>query len=140
MGNVLTFDVDIKSKGDLEFFDYLVGANQTIWKGSFVMIDPSTGLLIVGADTASCIPVGIADERCISTTAGVKECRVASGGAFLLTTGTLTQTVVGTALYIVDSGSVDVIAHTTNDLKVGRVQYWVDATHSWVFIPPNGTP
>jgi len=131
----------IQSKGNLTRIEYLVGANQTIYRGALVMIDPSTGLLIVGADTASCIPVGIADEQVISTTAGIDKCAVLSGGLFLLTTATLTQiNGCGTAVYLQDSGTVALIAVTTNDLKVGRVAYWVDATHSWVYIQPGGTP
>lgn len=139
MANVLTKDTDIRNKGVTTYIDYLVDASQTIYKGAIVMIESTTGLLVVGADTASAIPVGIADEQVISTTAGVKKCRVASGGLFLLTTGTLTQ-ITGTTktMYVVDSGSVDLVAVTSNDIKLGRCAIWVDSTHSWVYIPPAG--
>lgn len=139
MANVLTKDTDIKNKGVQFYTDYLVDASQTIYKGAIVMIESTTGLLVVGADTASAIPVGIADEAVTSTTAGVKKCRVASGGLFYLVTGTLTQITGSTkTMCVVDTGSVDLASVTTNDIKLGRVVYWLDGTHSWVYIPPFG--
>lgn len=145
MSPALAKDTDIRNKRALTFIAYLVGANQAIYKGAHVMLDPSTGYLVVGADTASCIYAGIADEDVVSTTAGVKRCRVASGGLFLLNTSTtgvaFTQiTAPGTAVYLLDTGTVAFIAETVNDLKVGRVAYWVDATHSWVRLQRGGTP
>lgn len=135
----LAKDTDIKNK-DVKFYtDYLVAANQTIYKGALVSILPASGLLVVGANTATHLNVGIADESVVSTTAGVTKCRVASGGIFLLTTGTLTQVTAWTdTLFVLDSGTVDVVGNATNSIKVGRAVFWVDATHSWVYIPPFG--
>jgi hypothetical protein len=134
----LAKDTDVLRKGYPTLINYLVGANQTIYKGAIVMIDPATGYLIVGADTASCISVGIADEQVVSTTAGVKTCRVASGALFLLPTATIAITDVPDTLCVADSGSLALASVTTNDLKLGRVVYMVDTTHVWVWIPVTG--
>lgn len=135
----LSADTDIRTKGQLTYTDYLVDASQTIYKGALVMIAHTTGLLVVGANTAGEFCVGIADENVVSTTAGVKKCRVASGGQFLLTTGTLTQiTAFATVVFVLDSGTVDLVGNATNSVKAGKVVFWVDATHSWVEILPGG--
>jgi hypothetical protein len=134
----LAKDTDILTKGYPTLIDYLVGASQTIYKGAIVMLDPATGLLIVGADTASCIPVGIADEQVVSTTAGVKKCRVASGALFRLPTATIAQTDVPDTLCVADSGSLALASVTTNDLKLGRIVYMESTTVVWVWIPVTG--
>lgn len=135
----LAKDTDIKNKNVTFYTSYLVAASQTIYKGALVSILPASGLLVVGANTATHICVGVADESVVSTTAGVKTCRVASGGMFLLTTGTLDQiTAFSTTLFVLDSGTVDLVANATQSIKAGRCVFWVDGTHSWVYIPPFG--
>ena len=140
MTPALVADRDVVVKCSPVYTSYLVAANQRIYKGSHVMIDPSTGYLVVGPDTASCIYCGVADENITSTTAGVKKCKVQSGGPFLMNTEPLSQQSCGSAVYLLDSGTVALISTTTNDLKVGRVFFWVDATHSWANIQSGGTP
>lgn len=132
----LAKDTDIRGKNVSSFISYLVAATQTIYKGALVSVKPASGLLVVGANTTSDICVGVADEAVTSTTAGVKTCKVRSGGLFYLTTDTQAQTDTGSTVYVNDSGQVSTT--TGNAVKAGRLVIWVDATHSWIWIPPFG--
>ena len=105
--------------------EFLVKSGSQIYAGALVMLD-SNGLLIPGADTASCKFAGVALENVLGD--GVKTCRVRVEGAFEVTTSGLTQAAVGQLAYLVDDTTVALAAITTNDICCGRIVKFFSAT------------
>ena len=104
----------------------------TIYEGSLVMLTSATGLALPGADTASCVFVGIATETVTSAAAGAT-INVKFGHEELSAAATLVG-VHGAAVVISDSDSVTTAALGTNDVKVGDLIQAVSTTAGWVRI------
>lgn len=114
------------------------GGAQTIYKNSHVMNDAS-GYLVSGADTAGCVYRGVALEKKViasTETDGTTECRVSRIGCwpFAFGAGSLAVTDIGTAVFITDDNTVDVIGTTTNDVPCGMIVGRVDADTALVDI------
>ena len=129
----LTADKDLQRKeGKLESF--LVEDNVHIYKGAIVALN-AAGYLIPAADAANNTVAGLAYERCDNTltghTQGGKSCRVLIGGVALLMASSITQAMVGEAMYVVDDATVDDVVGT-NGIKAGVLLDYVSATSGWV--------
>jgi predicted RecA/RadA family phage recombinase len=111
--------------------EFLVKTNSQIYAGALVMLDVN-GLLIPGADTASCVFAGVAQENVLGD--GTKTCRVRTEGVFTVATAGLTQAVVGVKAYLVDDTTVALAATTTNDILVGRITKFISASQVQVKI------
>jgi hypothetical protein len=105
--------------------EFLVKSGSQIFAGAFVMLD-TDGLLIPGADTASCTFAGVAMENVLGD--GAKTCRVRTEGTFTVATSGLTQAAVGVKAYLADDTTVALAATTTNDVLVGRITKFISAT------------
>jgi hypothetical protein len=136
----LTADRNTSSKEAPVLKSYPVKDNVKIYKGGFVCID-STGYAIPGADASGSICVGIAAAQADNTvtghTAGGINVLVESGRSFLMGGSSLTQAMVGSAVYITDSQTVQGTV-PTNGTKAGRLVEYVSASSGWVFIPFGG--
>ena len=119
------------------FRNYPIKASTTLYVGALVAID-ATGFAVNGADTAGLIHVGIAQNNGHSLdnsggSSGDLNVSVDNSSDFLIEFGgTATQADVGVLAYAVNNDSVDLVGVTTNDILVGRIVEFVDATHVWV--------
>ena len=135
----LAADANRKTRGNAgRQTGYLMAASQTIYKGALVMINAS-GLAVPATDAAAGIVVGVADEQVVSAASGSYWIKVRSGEAFLFAASSITQAMVGTAMYVVDDNTVDDAAGPTNDRPVGILEEFVSTTQGWVFIPAGGS-
>ena len=99
----------------------------------------SSGYIIPGADTASCIFAGVVNKQVdnSSGSSGDKTVEFWRNGLFLVTLGhTISQANVGDQVYLSDDQTVDVAAQTTNDIYCGIIAEYVDTTHAWIDIQP----
>ena len=97
------------------------------------MLTSATGLALPGADTASCVFVGIATETVVSAAAG-QTINVKFGHEELLSAAATLVGVHGAAVVISDSDTVTTAALGTNDVKVGDLIQAVSTTAGWVRI------
>lgn len=108
---------------------YKLGAVK-VYKGGAVMVNTGTGYAHPGADTASCVFVGIAQSDVDNSagSAGAKSvvCEVPAICSFACASAD--QTWVGTKVYISDDQTVALAGTTSNDVLVGRVVELVSAT------------
>lgn len=122
---------------------YPVATDTTIYKGSLVMLN-SSGYAIPGADTASCVFVGVAQEQVVVASGadnGSKYVKVMRQGCYRFGYGgTAAITDIGTMVYLVDDQTVNVAASTTNDIPCGKITQvnttanvvWIDIGLAWV--------
>lgn len=134
-GAVLTADRQTRSKkGDLMV--YPVNALSQIYKGAIVCVDDD-GFLVPGADTAAFRVVGVADENVLGGAAdGDVSCRVRSGEKYRFVATSITQAMVGDAMFVSDDQTFD--ETSTNGVVVGRLVEFISTTEGWVFIPKGG--
>jgi len=137
----LTANQQINSKSNFKrkYYPVLTGAIH-IYKGAIVMGEGSGGYATVGADTSGCKFLGIATQELNQATGGssgdnvIEVIPMGSGDLVLLPTGTIARTDVGTSVYIKDSGAVDLVGVTTNDVLVGVIREFVTTTSAYVQI------
>lgn len=118
---------DNRSEGDVQSYP---AAAVAIYQGTIVNVN-SSGYADVGGDDASETFAGIAAETVDNSggSAGDKNVRVWKEGVFKLSFGaTATQATVGSVAYASDSQTVDLAANLTNDVEVGTVVEFVDAS------------
>ncbi|MFA5801537.1 MAG: hypothetical protein WC911_03580 [Thermoleophilia bacterium] len=114
------------------------GAPQTIYKGALVMND-ATGYAVEGADTASCIFLGVSREAktiAATETDGTTKIRTERRGLhrFAFGAGNAAVTSVGTVVCITDDNTVNVALTTTNDIPCGKIAIVESATVVWIDI------
>lgn len=120
---------DVKrSPGDL--ITVPVDDGDTIYAGTIVMVN-TAGYAVKGADTASCVFVGVAADTVnnASGSDGDKKVACYTEGTFEFAfSGTADQASVGKACYIVDNQTVALAATTSNDVLVGKIVEFIDAS------------
>ena len=110
----------------------------TIYAGAFVCVN-ADGYLVPGADTAGLIFQGVSTEYVDNSAGsdGDEDCEVRRRGLFKALMGTaITQANVGDNVFLVDDQTVDLTAHTTNDIFCGIIAGYIDTTHAWIDIEP----
>jgi len=114
--------------------EFLMTASTTIYAGTMVMVDTTTGLALPAADTASCKVVGVATKQVTSAASGSYYIEV-EYGEFKMAASSIAQGAVGDLMYVVDDQTVD---ETTpaNSVKAGILTEYVSATVGWVLISP----
>jgi hypothetical protein len=107
-----------------------VKGSSTIWKGALVMAATANGYAIPGADTASCVFLGVAYETKANAGAdGAASVLVEKYGEYEFNaTGTATQAWVGQQVYLVDDQTVALAATTTNDVLAGVCTEFISST------------
>ena len=113
-------------------------AVEKIYKGALVAINASGYATATSLTTAGYVIVGVAAEQMDNSggSAGDKRIRVESGAEFLFTASSITQAMLGNAVYVVDNNTVD--DSGTNNIYVGQLVEYVSTTQGWVFIPNPG--
>lgn len=115
--------------------DFPVAANTKIYAGSLVCAN-STGYAVPAADTAGLKFAGVALEQAdnIGAANGALTVRLRRSGAFQFDAASITQAMVGTAMYIVDDHTMDDASGPTNDIRIGVLVKYVADTQGWVDI------
>jgi hypothetical protein len=115
--------------------DFPVAANTKIYAGSLVCAN-ATGYVMPAADTAGLKFVGVAIEQMDNTSGanGALTIRLRRSGAFQFDAASITQAMVGTAMYIVDDHTMDDATGPTNDIRIGVLVKYVSDTQGWVDI------
>ena len=115
--------------------DFPVAANTKIYAGSLVCAN-STGYAVPAADTAGLKFAGVALEQADNTGGanGALTVRLRRSGAFQFDAASITQAMVGTAMYIVDDHTMDDASGPTNDIRIGVLVKYVADTQGWVDI------
>jgi len=115
--------------------DYPVAASTKIFAGGLVCVNAS-GFALPAADTVSLIFVGVALEYADNSAGanGDSVVRVRRTGVFEFDATSITQAMVGAAMYAVDDHTFDDAGGTTNDIKVGVLTNYVSATKGWIDI------
>jgi predicted RecA/RadA family phage recombinase len=115
--------------------EFPVAANSKIYSGSLVCANTS-GYAVPAADTAGLKFLGVALEQVDNTGGanGAKIVRLRRTGVFEFDAISVTQAMVGTAMYVKDDHTVDDAAGATNDIKVGELVKYVADTKGWIDI------
>lgn len=115
--------------------DFPVAANIKIYAGSLVCVN-TTGYAVPAADTAGLKFAGVALEQADNTGGanGAKTVRLRRSGVFEFDAASITQAMVGTAMYIVDDHTMDDATGPTNDIRIGILVKYVADTIGWVDI------
>jgi len=115
--------------------DFPVAANIKIYAGSLVCAN-TTGYAVPAADTAGLKFAGVALEQADNTGGanGAKTVRLRRSGVFEFDAASITQAMVGTAMYIVDDHTMDDATGPTNDIRIGILVKYVADTIGWVDI------
>lgn len=116
-----------------------VGASKTIYQGSLVCTDTTTGLAEAATYGAGKIFAGVAVEGVVSAATGTYWVKVFTSGCFRLVGSSLEAADVGKHLQIVDDATVNDTAGAT-PVPVGILVELVSATDGWVEIRPFGSP
>jgi len=112
--------------------EYPVAANTKIYAGSLVCIS-AAGYAVPAADTSGYRFAGVALEQ-VDNSDGGKNVRVRRAGVFEFDAVSITQDMVGAAMYAADDHTFDDAAGPTNDIKVGLLVKYVSATKGWIDI------
>lgn len=115
--------------------EFPVAANTKIYAGSLVNAN-SSGFAVPAADMAGHKFLGVAMEQVDNTGGanGAKKVRVRRSGVFEFDALSITQAMVGTAMYVVDDHTIDDASGPINDIRVGVLVKYVSDTKGWVDI------
>jgi len=115
--------------------DLLVAASTKIFAGSLVSLN-SSGYAAPAADTAGHRFAGVALEQVDNSAGanGAKKVRVRRTGVFEFDAASITQAMVGDAMYVADDHTFDDAAGPTNDVRVGVLVKYVSTTKGWIDI------
>ena len=115
--------------------EFPVAANIKIYAGSLVCANIN-GYAVPAADTIGLRFLGVALEQADNTGGanGAKTVRLRRSGAFEFDAASITQAMVGTAMYIVDDHTIDDASGPVNDIRVGVLVKYVADTKGWVDI------
>jgi len=116
---------------------YLMKASTTIYAGTMVMVDATTGLAEPAADTANCHVMGVACKQVTSGATGNYYIEV-EYGEFLMNASSITQGGVGDKMYVVDDQTIDETS-PANNVVAGVLTEYVSATKGWVLVSPYNT-
>ncbi len=115
--------------------DFPVAANIKIYAGSLVCANTS-GYAVPATDTAGLKFVGVALEQTDNTGGanGAKKVRLRRMGVFEFDALSITQAMVGTAMYVVDDHTFDDASGPINDIRLGLLVKYVADTKGWIDI------
>ena len=111
-----------RNLGGVKVATVLLADSQTVYEGAIIMRN-SSGDPAVGADTASCVAMGVASEAVTSSTSNTtKFVKIEYGHEeWFATTGTFTKASIGANCTISDDQTIALAATTTNDVALGMI-------------------
>jgi hypothetical protein len=115
--------------------EYPVAASTRIYAGSLVCVN-AAGYAVPAADTSGYRFAGVAMEQVDNSAGadGATQVRVRRAGVFEFDAASITQAMVGEAMYAVDDHTFDDAAGPDNDVRVGTLVKYVAATQGWIDI------
>jgi len=115
--------------------DFPVAANTKIFAGSLVCSNTS-GYAVPAADAAGLKFLGVALEQMDNTAGanGAKTVRLRRTGNFLFDAASISQSMVGSSMYVMDDHTIDDAAGPTNDIRLGILVKYVSDTKGWIDI------
>jgi hypothetical protein len=115
--------------------EFPVAANSKIYSGSLVCANAS-GYAVPAADTAGLTFLGVALEQVDNTGGadGVKKVRLRRTGVFEFDATTITQGMVGDAMFAMDDHTMGDATAAINDVRVGVLVKYVADTKGWIDI------
>lgn len=115
--------------------EYPVATGTKIYAGSMVCVN-TTGYAVPAGDTVGYRFAGVAMEQVDNSSGGdgAAIVKLRRAGVFEFDAASITQAMVGMAMYAVDDHTFDDAAGTTNDIKVGLLVKYVSATKGWIDI------
>ena len=127
-------DNTVRDTRDRRLLSVPVAASAHIYANSMTCFD-ADGYLVPASDTASLVYAGIATEEVDNSSGadGALNCVVERGQLFKVASAeTETQDAVGLLRYVSDDQTVAAVGTTTNDVLVGKVVEFVDASTVWI--------
>lgn len=129
-----------RNKQEGHFLTYPVYTGTTIYKNSIVALN-SSGYAIPATDTAGLTVVGVATSKVVNAgSSGAKSIQVQIGARWKVACTSITQAMVGSAMYVVDDNTVDDAAGATNDVFAGILVEYLSTSLGWVLIGPSALP
>jgi hypothetical protein len=115
--------------------EYPVAASTKIFAGSLVCVN-ANGFAVPAADTSGYRFAGVAMEARDNSSGanGAKVVRVRRFGVFEFDAASITQAMVGEAMYALDDHTFDDTAGVTNHIPVGILVKYVSGTKGWIDI------
>jgi hypothetical protein len=115
--------------------EFPVAAGAKIYAGSLTCVN-AQGFAAPAADGSGLTFMGVAMEQVDNSGGadGAKVVRLRRTGAFEFDAGSITQAMVGAAVYAVDDHTFDDTAGVTNHVRVGVLVKFESATRGWVDI------
>lgn len=108
-----------RNLGGMKTATVLLADSQTVYEGAIIMRN-SSGDPIVGADTASCVAMGVASEAVTSGTSNTtKFVKIEYGHEEWFAVSSITKASIGVNVTIVDDQTIGLAAATTNDVALG---------------------
>lgn len=121
-----------RNAGSKKYHDYEVGTGATIYTGSLVCVDTSTGRAVAATDAASRKFLGVAAETKTGDTGGTVRCRVEWNVEAKVTAATaLTQAYIGSNVAVSDDDAVTTVSDSSNSVRVGELVS-ITGTNAWV--------
>lgn len=123
-----------QKRGISKIISLPLDASAKIYKGGLVAINTS-GYAVPGASTTAFIIAGVAVETVDNTSgaAGALRIQVEFGAEFLFVASSITQAMLGTAMFAVDDNTVD--ETDSDNIFAGILTEYVSTTSGWVFVP-----
>lgn len=115
--------------------EYPAAASTKIFAGSLVCVNAG-GYAAPAADTSGYRFAGVAMEQVDNSAGadGAKTVRLRRAGVFEFDATSITQAMVGDAMYAVDDHTFDDAAGPTQDVKVGMLVKYVSSSRGWIDI------
>lgn len=109
--------------------DFPLGVSKTVYKGTMVVVDSSTGYAEAGSDAAAKRFVGVSATQAVNTaTAGEYSVPVYTEGQFEFTVSGGAQTMVGSYVYLSDDETVCIASGSSYHILAGVVTEYISST------------
>lgn len=129
----LSADFNRQARGTGKEFSLPVATGTTIYKGGLVAMNAS-GYAVPAASTAGLVVLGVAIENVVNAGAdGALRVRVDCAREFLFPASSITQAMVGRAMYVVDDATID--ETDSDNIFAGILTEFVSTTSGWVYVP-----
>lgn len=109
----------VRNVGAMKTATVLLADSQTVYEGSMIMRN-SSGDPIVGADTGSCVFMGVASKAVTSAGSNTtKFVDIEYGHEEFFALSSVTKASIGVNVSIVDDATIGLVGATTNDVLIG---------------------
>ena len=110
----------VRNAAGMKTATVLLADSQTVFEGAIIMRN-SSGDPIIGADTASCVAMGVANAAVTSSTSNTTKFVTFEYGheEWFPSTGTFTKTSIGANVMVADDTTINTALASSNDVALG---------------------